>query len=316
MDGGHEGGGGPEAVELSAYELERLANIERNEAVLVALGLLDRSPSKEEEEEEERAARQEARRRAERKRVATRSAAPQRKSPRLVAQADGAASRAELLPPAAMERRAPEAAAAAPRVRKEAAEEASALTAEIAAAAATTAAAATSEAAAVRPKATVPPEGAPAMRRLAAAAGALVFVRDELTASGFKGVFHYKDGWQAVWPCYLGKSFATAEGAAAAIAQHLGASRARAEAEAAAAAADARRAEPANGLLGEAAALRGAAAEGCVLERSTTLPSGYVGVYGTKRRRRPWCAMVAGRSLGATACAAESAWRHARFYKR
>jgi hypothetical protein len=63
MDGGHEGGGGPEAVELSAYELERLANIERNEAVLVALGLLDRSPSKE-EEEEERAARQEARRRA------------------------------------------------------------------------------------------------------------------------------------------------------------------------------------------------------------------------------------------------------------
>ena len=62
MDGGHEGGGGPDAVELSAYELERLANIERNEAVLVALGLLDRSPSK--EEEEERAARQEARRRA------------------------------------------------------------------------------------------------------------------------------------------------------------------------------------------------------------------------------------------------------------
>jgi hypothetical protein len=44
MDGGHEGGGGPDAVELSAYELERLANIKRNQAVLVALGLLDRSP--------------------------------------------------------------------------------------------------------------------------------------------------------------------------------------------------------------------------------------------------------------------------------
>ena len=39
MDGGHEGGGGPDAVELSAYELERLANIMRNQAVLVALGL-------------------------------------------------------------------------------------------------------------------------------------------------------------------------------------------------------------------------------------------------------------------------------------
>ena len=79
--------------ELSAYELERLANIKPNEAVLVALGLLDRSPSKE-EEEEERAARQEARGRAVRKRVGTRSAAPPRKSSRLVAQADGAASRA------------------------------------------------------------------------------------------------------------------------------------------------------------------------------------------------------------------------------
>ena len=249
-----------EAEELSAYELQRKDNIARNEAALKALGLLDGERLK------EGWLSQRKRKRAAAPVIGTQSVVL-RKSPRLSVQA-AATSVASIS--AGEECEAQKAHELALLLKTRRCKEV------------------------VMKAATVEGEAVETAARGVSGgtlATAEVLVRAQMTASGFKGVYRYKDAWQVTWPCYLGKRFPTAEAAAAAIAQFLGPQCAHSEAAAAEAAAQ--HAEKINGAMSGEEALRGASAEACVLEYSPTLPSGFVGVYGTGRRRRPWCAVFA-----------------------